>query len=430
MVTVAAEGTTDEALPKKRRKDTRNADGDGGLYFDKTRDLWIGELMVGWKPDPKNPKGSVRDRRKVSAKTQAACRKKLQQLRQEHAGGALRDPGRLTMEAFFTDWLENTIKLRRRFSTYAQYKSLINVHVIPRLGAKPVNEVRTKHLDGLYRLLETSGKQASHVRKEARGTAQIGLAPKTIRGLHVALHSGFERAIRLNLITRNPADGVELPQAPRKRILPVDVADVLRLLRHSQMTDERMWPLWTFLATTGLRIGEALALRWANVDLETGWITVSEGMDRSRTVAGTKTASGARDIPLTAPGVAALRAQLDRQDADKQLLGADYVDHGLVFATSIGTPFYERNTLTYLKRAAKQADVTEAVCLHDLRRMTASLLVAGGVDIATAAAILGHKNASVLLDVYAQALRAPKQAAAGAIERGLYGVPAALPMTG
>jgi len=63
----------------------------------------------------------------------------------------------------------------------------------------------------------------------------------------------------------------------------------------------------------------------------------------------------------------------------------------------------------------------DAICPHDLRRMTASLLVAGGVDLATAAAIMGHKNASVLLDVYAQALRAPKLAAARRLEGALYG---------
>lgn len=404
-----------------RRKETRAADGDGGLYLDKKRGLWIGELMVGWKPDPKNPGGRVRDRRKVSAKTQAECRTKLQQLRQDHAGGSLRDPSRETVESFFTDWLERTIKLRRRLSTYTQYRSLITVHVIPRLGSKPLRDVRTKHLDELYRILETEGRRPGYVRKGASDAMKTGLAPKTIRGLQVALHSGFERAVRLSLVTRNPADGAELPAVPRKRKMPVDVADVLRLLKHSQLTEDRCWPLWTFLATTGLRIGEALALRWANVDLDTGWFTVMEGIDRSGTIGETKTESGERDIPLTAPGVAALRAQRERQGVDRDLLGADYADQDLVFATSIGTPFYERNVLTYLKRAAKHAAVTEAICLHDLRRMTASLLVAAGVDIVTAAAILGHKNASVLLDVYAQALKAPKRAAAGALERALFG---------
>ena len=92
-----------------------------------------------------------------------------------------------------------------------------------------------------------------------------------------------------------------------------------------------------------------------------------------------------------------------------------------MFATSLGTPLGERHCLRDLKLAAQAAGTPVAVCLHDLRRMTASLLVAGGVDLATAAAIMGHKNASVLLDVYAQALKAPKLAAARRLEGALYG---------
>jgi integrase len=94
----------------------------------------------------------------------------------------------------------------------------------------------------------------------------------------------------------------------------------------------------------------------------------------------------------------------------------------LQFATSLGTPLSERNCLRDLKLAARAAGVPDAICPHDLRRMTASLLVAEGVDLATAAAIMGHKNASVLLDVYAQALEAPKRAAARRLEGALYGV--------
>ncbi len=202
------------------------------------------------------------------------------------------------------------------------------------------------------------------------------------------------------------------PTAPRKRRLPVSLEDVQRLLRHSRERDARRWPLWTFLANTGLRVGEALALRWANVDLARGWISVAEDLDRKGAAGATKTESGEREIPLTAPALAALRAQRDRQDAERRRLGADYADRDLVFATGSGTPLGERNCLRDLKLAARAAGVPEAVCAHDLRRMTASLLVAGGGDLATAAAIMGHKNASVLLDVDAQALRGPKAAAA------------------
>jgi site-specific recombinase XerD len=100
-------------------------------------------------------------------------------------------------------------------------------------------------------------------------------------------------------------------------------------------------------------------------------------------------------------------------------LAEGYHDRDLVFATRTGRPNSERDALRSLKRAAKHADVTTEVSPHDFRRLAARLLVASGVDIATAAAILGHKRASVLLNVYARALRAPKRVAAERLQAAL-----------
>ena len=83
--------------PEKRRKATRTADGEGGIYFDKKRKLWIGELMVGWKPDAKDPKKRRRDARKVSARRQAECRAKLQRLRQDVTAGMLPGQSKATL---------------------------------------------------------------------------------------------------------------------------------------------------------------------------------------------------------------------------------------------------------------------------------------------------------------------------------------------
>ena len=154
------------------------------------------------------------------------------------------------------------------------------------------------------------------------------------------------------------------------------------------------------------------------------WFRIDQNLGRSAEggaiVGTTKTEAGEREIPLTGPALAELRAQRDRQAEERALLVDGYADHGLVFATSVGTSFDERKVLRGLKRSALAAGVTTAVTLHDLRRMTASLLVASGVHITTAAAISGHKNASVLLDVYAQALSASKLAAMKALEGALY----------
>jgi len=134
-----------------------------------------------------------------------------------------------------------------------------------------------------------------------------------------------------------------------------------------------------------------------------------------------KIAAGEREMPMTAALQAALTDWRERQAEYRRLLGAGYEDHDLVFATETGRPGSERNALRALGRACTRADVAR-FSLHDFRRLAASLLVAGGVDIATAAAILGHKRASVLLDVYARALRDPKRAAANKLQAVLYPV--------
>ena len=147
--------------------------------------------MVGRRPDGRP------DRHKVKAKSRKECLAKLLQLRQELAAGDLADPNRVTVEAFFTEWLEGTVRVRRRASTYRQYKSLLTAHLLPALGRKPLKAVQTKHLDDLYRALEREGRRPGYARKGAPADAQAGLAPKSIRGLHIAVHSGFERPVEV-----------------------------------------------------------------------------------------------------------------------------------------------------------------------------------------------------------------------------------------
>ena len=104
------------------------------------------------------------------------------------------------------------------------------------------------------------------------------MAPKSIRNLHTGLHAALARAVRHRLIPRNPADGVELPSVPRRTIMEIEVDDLLRLLRHSRAEGDPIYPLWVFLAHTGLRNGEALALRCGPTS------TSTPGGSRSRRV--------------------------------------------------------------------------------------------------------------------------------------------------
>ena len=399
---------------------------DGSAYYDEKLKLWRGAIMLDGR------------RRWVSGKTEREAKRKLAAKRQEFEDWSLTDPNKLTVAQVVTEWLEEVVKRRRRTSTYSQYESPMRLYFLPRFGSKPVRELNPRHLERFYGELEDGTVKAHYTLdkngnpKTGRPRRSKGLDAKSIRNLHTGLHAALARAVRHRQIPRNPADGVELPSVQRRTLLEIDVDDLLRLLGFSQAEGDPNYPLWVFLAHTGLRIGEALALRWTNVDLDDGWFSVEEDLDLSRKPGEVKTEAGLREIPMTRDLKAALTDHQVRQNAVQDALREGYDDRDLVFATATGKPNSERNALRSLTRLAKRAGLTAHIANHDFRRMCASLLVASGVDIATAAAILGHKRASVLLDVYAKALRAPKRAAVEKLQAALdaASAPLALPAPG
>lgn len=414
--------TADEAAEepgKQQVAERRHQRGkhDGTTFYDKSRDLWRGALMLDGQ------------RYRFSGKTERDVKRKMAEKRQEYYNWALTEPNKITVGQLVTDWLENVVKKRRRATTYSQYESPLRVYFLPRFGTKLARDLNARTLERFYAELE-DGTAPAHYKTDQDGEAKTGrarrgrgLAAKSIRNLHTGLHAAFERAVRHRQIPRNPADGVELPSLPRRKQLPIDVDDLMRLLSRSAAEyaaeTHDGYPLWVFLAHTGLRIGEALALRWANVDLDGGWFTVEEDLDISRKVGEVKTEAGYREVPLTTSALAALNEHKARQDEHRRALVEGYEDNDLVFATATGKPSSERNALRSLMRLTARAELGAHVTPHDFRRMCASLLVASGVDIATAAAIMGHKRASVLLDVYAQALRPNKRAAADKLQAAL-----------
>jgi integrase len=140
-----------------------------------------------------------------------------------------------------------------------------------------------------------------------------------------------------------------------------------------------------------------------------------------------KTAAGYRPVPLTDAALAALVAQRRQQDRERALLAEGYEDRGLVFATGVGTPDSRDNVRRAIKAVARRAALpdAEAFTTHDLRRLCASLLRASGVTIEVAMAILGHRNATMLREVYASALTEETARAAARLQRYLYGEPEA-----
>ncbi len=367
--------------------------------------------------------------------------KRLRALLREKDQGRLVVPSKVPLREFVEDWLTKTVKPRTRPSTAASYRSVLEDYVLPDLGATPLDRLKPIQLQAVVAKL-----------------TERGLAPRTIRYALSLLKSALRTAVRWRQLGWNPMDEVDLP-APHRTELQVPQADARRALLRQLEADE-WWPLWALMVTTGVRPGEALGLRWSDVDLDAPLLTVQHSLSR---VAGAwsltepKTRAGVRAIPLDEWTAGILRRHRARQLEERMRLGVYYQDRGFVFAGPQGEPLDWHNVgFSHFKRAASRAAMTCAVCgeqlepmgadkhpehhggrrfdheaaphpeladlpPYSLRHLCASLLLAAGTDLKTVSQRLGHTDAGFTLRTSTHVVPGTQAAATAAIAEEVFG---------
>jgi integrase len=181
--------------------------------------------------------------------------------------------------------------------------------------------------------------------------------------------------------------------------------------------DDRLHPLWHVLAMTGMRRGEALGLKWDDVDLEAGRLSVRRALipsGREVVVSEPKTARGRRSIALDPETVAVLKGQAARQLAAQADWQEGWIDSGYVFTTENGEPLNPEDVTRYFRQAVKKSMLPK-IRLHDLRHTHATLALQAGVHPKVVSERLGHANVSITLDTYSHAIPAMQEEAAALI---------------
>ena len=164
----------------------------------------------------------------------------------------------------------------------------------------------------------------------------------------------------------------------------------------------RYAPALKLIAATGLRRGEALALRWSDVDLDTGLLVVRGTLARvngALVITQPKTERSRREIPLTPPVVAMLNAHRKVQREERLRAANQWADTGLVFVTEIGSPVEPSSILREIRIAAAKVGLSD-VGIHTLRHSAAVAWLEAGVHIRQVADLLGHSSISVTGDTY------------------------------
>lgn len=300
----------------------------------------------------------------------------------------------LTFSAAASQWLYNA-SVRVKPSTYANYYSMLENHILPVIGDYRLQMLSDTVIDQFVKSKLNNG------RKDGRG----GLSPKTVRDMLSIIKSTFDYVQNKNMVV------VDL-----KITYPKNSKQIMRVLsKQEQSALEQVladrpdiYKMAILLCLyTGLRIGEVCALRWKDIALDRGVISVKQTMQRIRNISPVtgkrtrvvidipKTTCSIREIPLPV----SLRAFFSCLAADNEAF----------FLSSAGTDYTEPRTLqNYFKRYVKAAGIAPAN-FHSTRHTFASRCIEAGMDVKSLSEILGHSSINITLDRYVHSSFEQKQ---------------------
>jgi len=326
----------------------------------------------------------VHVQRTVTATSRRAAEKALAAFVTEHANAR---PAAGTVDALLDRWLTHIEAQGRAVSTLVDYRSKLALYVRPAIGGMQANVVTGAHLDAIYMTMR-KGK----------------LSAQTIHHVHAIIRAALHQGVRWDLLGRNVADNATAPVVGQREQRPPTAEQVRTALDVAADMSPQAALLVRLAATTGARRGELAALTWAHVDLTAGTVLIDSAIDRDMSRKGTKTRT-TRLTPLDPVTVAVLVAERERQAdiATEHLLPFD--DGCPVIARSPGMPYSPSWMTRTWVQVRGEAKIPDHVRLHDLRHYVATSLLAAGVDVATVAAHVGHRDGTTTLRVYAHGTR-------------------------
>ncbi|MDZ4131565.1 MAG: site-specific integrase [Dethiobacteria bacterium] len=389
----------------------RRGSGEGSIYERKhggKNSKWAASVVIGYDVETGKQK-----RKTFYGRTRTEVAEKLAEVLPKLKYGGWHEPSKQLFADWLDTWLNDYKKQALRPTTWESYFYLANKHIKAALGHLRLNQLQTTHLQRLYTDKLNGGREDGK---------KGGLSPRTVRYIHVVIHGALEQAKKEGAILNNPADNVELPREQKKTIRFFDRDDVAKFLKAAQKT--RWYPAYLLELATGLRRGELLAMRWKDVDLERGTITVSQNLVRVKgglIFQEPKTKLANRTICIPPVVVVALKNYRKLQAENILNAGAawqkeiTFLDakpekNDLVFCNELGGPSCPRALTRHFERLLNSSGL-EQIPFHGLRHTFATMSLQEGVDMKTTQENLGHFDPAFTLSVYSGVTKRMKQEA-------------------
>jgi integrase len=371
--------------------------GDGGLD-QRGPDQWRLRWRVGHRRYTKTIHGPKR-----------AAQAELRRLLAEVEAGTAVDPSNVTVAEYLHGWLDGDCDLSPK--TLERYRQLAERQIIPHLGATLLQKLRPAQIHDWHRILLQSG-----------GVGGRPLSARTVGHARRVLHRGLERAMRLELTSRNVANVVPAPrvEAGEPEILTAEqITDVL-----TKLANHPLHPIVVLALGTGMRRGEICGLAWGCVDVDGATLRVERSLEETEgglRLKSPKTRHGRRTISLPGNVIDVLREHRRRQVELRLQLGLGRPGaNDLVFTLFDGSPYPpDKLSRDWLRITTSRK--LPRVMFHALRHSHVSALIAAGLDVVTVSQRIGHASPAITLRVYAHKFSSSDAAAARAIEAVMRG---------
>ena len=359
-------------MAEERAKRKKRGQNEGGCYQRKDGrwEATITVAIVDGRPKRKSFYG----------KTKAEAMTAMRTAQREQEQGLPIDVPRQTVAQFLDRWLVDVAKPSVRPKTHHSYAQMVRLHLKPTIGHHQLAKLAPQHVQAMM-----NDKLAA------------GLSPRTVQYLRAVLRQALGQALRWGLVPRNVATLVDPPRTAHHEMKFLSPKQARSLLDTAK--GDRLEALYSVALALGLRQGEALGLRWQDVDLDAGTLSVRHALQRidgRPQFVEPKTEQSRRTLTLPSMVAAALREHRVRQLEERLLAGARWQDHGLVFASTVGTPLDTRSVVRQFKAVLKRAGLPD-MRWHDLRHTCASLLLAQRVPHRVVMEVLGHSQISLTM---------------------------------
>ena len=309
------------------------------------------------------------------------------------------DHDRQTLSQFLTNWLRDEVKPNRSPKTYDSYEETVRLHIIPDLGKKQLIKLSAPDVQRLLRRKEESG-----------------LSPRSVAYIRTVLRIALARAVKWDLAPRNVAALVDAPRVRQKERVTCSHEEAMVFRDHVE--SDRLGALFSVALAIGLRKGEALGLRWNDIDFEREELRVRNQLQRVKgqglILREPKTERSRRRIKLPPQIVEALRAHKARQDRERLFAGDRWQETGHVFTTSIGTPIEPTNINKHFSRLVRESGLPHQT-FHDQRHWCATMLLARGVPVQQVMDLLGHTLVATTVDMYRSQIEERRQQTADVV---------------